>query len=101
MNYSPYLRVGVLLPRACIAFLCLLFSGASVFASTTDHSKLEELDREFKTGPEVTRPVSLVIPKLQAVAQDQALEVEFLNPDSKQRLGKKNVLNNFCITPPI
>ena len=26
---------------------------------------------------------------------------EFLNPDNKQRLGKRNILNNFCSQDPL
>ncbi|MGB5603943.1 MAG: multiheme c-type cytochrome, partial [Gammaproteobacteria bacterium] len=69
-------------------------------SSTADHSKFKELQKEFKTGPEVTKACI----KCHTEAAKQVMKTkhwtwEFLNPDNKQRLGKKNILNNFCITP--
>lgn len=67
--------------------------------TTADHSKFKELQREFKSGPEVTGACL-------GCHTEAALQIhrtkhwtwEYLNPDTKQMLGKKTVVNNFCIS---
>ena len=80
--------------------LFALFTGSAHAVSTADHTKFKELQTSFKSGPEVTR----VCIKCHTEAAKQIHKTkhwtwEFLNPDNKQRLGKRNILNNFCITP--
>jgi octaheme c-type cytochrome (tetrathionate reductase family) len=65
--------------------------------STTDHSKLEPLMREFTSGPEVTAACL----ECHTEASDQIMHTlhyswDYTNPDTGQRLGKRNVLNAFC-----
>lgn len=65
--------------------------------STADHSKFDELKKDFKSGPEVTK--ACLECHTEAAKQVHATKHwtwEFLNPDTKQKLGKKNVINNFC-----
>ena len=65
--------------------------------STADHSKFKELQKEFKSGPEVTK--ACLTCHTEAAKQIQKTKHwtwEFLNPDTKQKLGKKNIINNFC-----
>ena len=67
--------------------------------STVDHSKFEYLQKKFESGPEVTRAC------LQCHA-DAAKEIhrtkhwtwDYTNPKTGERLGKRNVVNNFCIS---
>ena len=66
-------------------------------SSTADHSKFEQLQRNFATGPEVTE--ACLECHTEAAKQVHATKHwtwEFVNPNTKQRLGKKNVINNVC-----
>ena len=69
--------------------------------STADHSRFKQLQREFASGPEVTK----VCLECHTEAAGQVHRTkhwtwDFLNPENQQRLGKKNVINNFCISIP-
>ena len=69
--------------------------------TTADHSKFKELQREFTSGPEVTKAcLTCHTEAAGQVHRTKHWNWEFLNPESKQRLGKKNVINNFCISIP-
>ncbi len=69
--------------------------------TTADHSKFKELQRPFASGPEVTAAcLTCHTEAAKQVQRTKHWKWEFLNPESKQRLGKKNVLNNFCISIP-
>jgi octaheme c-type cytochrome (tetrathionate reductase family) len=69
--------------------------------STADHTKFKELDRVFASGPEVTKAcLSCHTEAARQVHRTKHWTWEFMNPENKQRLGKKNVLNNFCISVP-
>lgn len=69
--------------------------------STADHSKFKELQRPFASGPEVTRAcIACHTEAAKQVHQSKHWTWEFLNPDTNQRLGKKNVINNFCTAVP-
>lgn len=65
--------------------------------STADHGKFKELQQSFQSGPEVTKACL-------ACHNDAAKQVqhtkhwtwEVIDPKSGQKLGKKNVINNFC-----
>jgi len=66
-------------------------------SSTADHTKFEELDREFATGPDVTRAcLKCHTEAAKQVQRTKHWTWEFLNPVTRQKLGKKNVINNFC-----
>ena len=89
----------------------MLFTGALIFfavtgialadsSSTADHSKFAELDKNFESGPQVTLAcLSCHTEAAKQVHNTKHWTWEFLNPVNNQKLGKKNVLNNFCITP--
>lgn len=82
--------------------LFLAFTAVPVLAgdSTADHSKYKELDRAFATAPEVTKAcLECHTEAAKQIHKTKHWTWEFLNPENKQRLGKKNILNNFCITP--
>jgi octaheme c-type cytochrome (tetrathionate reductase family) len=69
--------------------------------STADHSKFKELQRPFATGPDVTKAcLACHTEAAKQVHQSKHWTWEFLNPDTQQRLGKKNVINNFCTAVP-
>ena len=81
--------------------MLILFTCTSVLAdSTADHTKYEELDRVFTSAPEVTKAcLKCHTEAAKQIHKTKHWKWEFLNPDNNQRLGKKNILNNFCITP--
>ncbi len=67
-------------------------------ASTTDHSKLKELQGPFASGPEVTQ--ACIGCHTEAAKQVQGSihwTWELNNPDTGQRLGKKHVVNSYCV----
>jgi len=65
--------------------------------STADHSKFKELDKNFKSGPEVTEAcLSCHTEAAKQVHATKHWTWEFVNPATKRKLGKKNVINNFC-----
>jgi octaheme c-type cytochrome (tetrathionate reductase family) len=69
--------------------------------TTADHAKFKELQGPFKSGPEVTKAcLACHTEAAKQVHRTKHWTWEFLNPESKQKLGKKNVLNNFCISVP-
>jgi octaheme c-type cytochrome (tetrathionate reductase family) len=65
--------------------------------STADHSKFKVLDQEFASGPEVTKAcLSCHTEAAKQIHQTQHWKWEFVNPTTKQVLGKKHIVNNFC-----
>lgn len=64
--------------------------------STVDHSKLDVLQKEFASGPEVTQACL----SCHTQADDQLMHSIHFNwdyqSDSGQTLGKSNVINAFC-----
>ncbi|MCG7862406.1 MAG: tetrathionate reductase family octaheme c-type cytochrome [Candidatus Thiodiazotropha endolucinida] len=66
--------------------------------STADHSKFEQLQTKFKTGPEVTRAcLACHTNAAKQIHKSKHWRWEYDNPATGQKLGKKHVLNNFCI----
>jgi octaheme c-type cytochrome (tetrathionate reductase family) len=88
-----------------LVLVCLLVvHGHNVWAkpdnSTADHSKFEELQVEFKSGPEVTKAcLSCHTEAAKQIHKTTHWRWEYLNPDTKQKLGKSHILNNYCISP--
>lgn len=65
--------------------------------STADHSKFKELEKTFATGPEVTKAcLECHTEAAKQVHKTKHWTWEYLNPVTEQKLGKKNVINNFC-----
>ena len=74
--------------------------GAALAATvgTADHSKFEQLKKPFKSGPEVTKAcLACHTEAAHQVMKTSHWTWEYTNPANGQRLGKKTVLNNFCI----
>ena len=66
--------------------------------STADHSKFKELQGPFKTGSEVTQAcLSCHTEAGKQVMGTRHWTWEYTNPDTGQKLGKKTMLNSFCI----
>lgn len=65
--------------------------------STADHSKFEALKRNFKTGPEVTKAcLSCHTEAGKQVQHTKHWTWDITNPKTGQKLGKKNLINNYC-----
>jgi octaheme c-type cytochrome (tetrathionate reductase family) len=65
--------------------------------TTADHSKFEALQKDFKTGPEVTKAcISCHTEAAKQIHKTKHWTWEWINPENKQRLGKRWVVNNFC-----
>jgi octaheme c-type cytochrome (tetrathionate reductase family) len=69
--------------------------------STADHTKFKQLDKVFASGPEVTKAcLECHTEAAKQVQKTSHWTWEFMNPENRQRLGKKNVVNNFCTAVP-
>lgn len=96
--------MAILRPLAAASFLVsvLLALGPALAAksvSTADHSKFKELQQVFASGPEVTKAcIGCHTEAAKQVHRTKHWSWEFLNPDNGQTLGKKHVLNNYCIS---
>jgi len=67
--------------------------------TTADHSKFKELQREFGSGSEVTKAcLTCHTEAALQIHRTKHWTWELLNPATQQRLGKKNVINNYCLS---
>ena len=66
--------------------------------STADHSKFKELKGPFKTGEEVTKAcLSCHTEASKQVMNTRHWTWEYTDPQDGKTLGKKTMVNNFCI----
>jgi octaheme c-type cytochrome (tetrathionate reductase family) len=71
---------------------------ATASKSTADHTKYKELRRDFKTGPEVTEAcLECHTEASKQIHKTTHWTWAFKNPITGQELGKKNIINNFCV----
>ena len=74
---------------------------AKLLTSTADHSKFKELQQNFKSGPEVTKAcLACHTEAAKQVHKTKHWTWEWVNPENNQKLGKRNVINNFCTATP-
>lgn len=67
--------------------------------STADHSQFEALDQKFETGPDVTKAcLGCHTEAAKQIHKTTHWTWEYENPETGQLLGKKNVVNNFCLS---
>ncbi|MEW6165766.1 MAG: tetrathionate reductase family octaheme c-type cytochrome [Pseudomonadota bacterium] len=65
--------------------------------STADHGKFKELQKDFKSGPEVTRTcLACHTDAAKQVQHTKHWTWEVVDARTGQKLGKKNIINNFC-----
>ena len=90
---------------AALTAIALALPGFAAHASdvklntTADHSKFKELQREFTSGPEVTKAcLTCHTEAAKQIHRTKHWTWEVINPENQQRLGKKHVINNFCIS---
>ncbi len=84
--------------RTRLAIFAALASlmGAPALAAV-DHGKFAPLQREFKSGPEVTRAcLTCHRGAARQIQQTQHWKWEYVSPDTGQLLGKRHLVNNFC-----
>ncbi len=92
--------INAIIHLGTICILWVLIAGSAYATSTADHTKFKELQASFNTGPDVTRAcIKCHTEAAKQIHKTKHWTWEFLNPDNKQRVGKRNILNNFCITP--
>jgi octaheme c-type cytochrome (tetrathionate reductase family) len=66
--------------------------------STADHSKFKELQGPFASGPEVTKAcLACHTEAAKQLHKTTHWKWEFYNELTKQKLGKRTVVNNFCV----
>ncbi|MFO7542433.1 MAG: tetrathionate reductase family octaheme c-type cytochrome [Thiobacillus sp.] len=110
MKLGNYMRILALVAGAALAVSTTQAStdpapstpkAAKAGNSTADHSKFKELQRDFASGPEVTKACLVCHTEAaKQVHKSSHWTWEFLNPKTGQHLGKKNVINNFCTAVP-
>jgi len=70
-----------------------------VKTSTADHGQFESLQKEFTSGPDVTKAcLECHTEAAKQVHKTKHWTWEYKNEDTGQLLGKRNVINNFCIS---
>ena len=84
---------------ATVVTVLALGTASAAQQSTADHGAFKELQGPFGSGPEVTRACL----KCHTEAASQVMKTphwtwEYKNPATGQTLGKRHVLNNFCIS---
>jgi octaheme c-type cytochrome (tetrathionate reductase family) len=102
-NVNHKLKLFLLLPCYLLMFAggsqaSIQQASKSTQSSTADHSQFEQLQRDFKSGPEVT--AACLECHTEAAKQLQKTTHwtwAFKNNLTGQTLGKKNVINNFCV----
>jgi octaheme c-type cytochrome (tetrathionate reductase family) len=66
-------------------------------SSTADHTKFEELQQEFKTGPDVTKAcLSCHTEAAKQIHKTTHWNWLITHPETGQTLGKAKVINSFC-----
>jgi octaheme c-type cytochrome (tetrathionate reductase family) len=70
---------------------------AKAVKSTADHTTFKALQRDFASGPEVTKAcLTCHTEAAKQIHKTQHWKWEYVNPATKQVLGKRRVVNNFC-----
>jgi octaheme c-type cytochrome (tetrathionate reductase family) len=73
-------------------------SGNRPTTSTADHTKFKALQGPFKSGEEVTQAcLECHTEAAKQVMATRHWTWDYINPGTGQRLGKKTMLNSFCI----
>ncbi|MCU7835031.1 MAG: tetrathionate reductase family octaheme c-type cytochrome [gamma proteobacterium symbiont of Taylorina sp.] len=70
----------------------------AAISSTADHSKFEILQKQFATGPDVTKAcLSCHTEASTQLHKTKHWNWTFTNPDTGQEVGKKSIINNYCL----
>lgn len=81
-----------------IGLLIWVWPVGAIALTTADHSKFKELQQNFQSGQQVTRAcLGCHTEAAKQVMKTKHWTWEALNPNTSQKLGKKTLVNNFCI----
>ena len=100
---TAHIRPKILLSGLFIGVFGVFLSNAVLAAtdpnpSTADHSKFEQLKGPFATGPEVTKAcLGCHTEAAKQLHKTSHWTWAYENQITGQTLGKKNVVNNFCV----
>lgn len=73
-------------------------AAAAAAASTADHREFDILRQSFATGPEVTRAcLSCHTEAARQIRETIHWTWSFTHPETGQQLGKRHLVNNFCM----
>lgn len=100
------LKNSVLLSGILYSFLFVICSNSyssvetpKVISSTADHTKFEILQKKFATGPDVTKAcLSCHTEASNQLHKTKHWNWTFTNPDTGQEVGKKSIINNYCLS---
>ncbi len=82
----------------CVSVLAGFVPGAA-FTATIDHASFPALQGPFATGPDVTKACLSCHPDAaKQVHKSIHWTWDYTNPKTGQKLGKRNVINNFCVS---
>lgn len=92
---------GLMFGFLCVAFPALAATDPalpSATPTTADHSKFKELEGPFATGPDVTKAcLQCHTEASKQIQHTTHWTWAFDNPVTGQELGKRNIVNNFCV----
>ena len=92
MKNHPY-QIHTAMLLFCALVMAAL-SSVSIASTTADHSKFEELDKDFKTGPEVTQAcLSCHTEAAKQIHKTKHWNWEVVNPETGQKLGLLHCLS--------
>jgi octaheme c-type cytochrome (tetrathionate reductase family) len=92
----PGLRMLMLLLLALVAAAPLALAAPG--KTTADHTRFKELQGPFRSGEEVTKVcLSCHTEAAKQVMDTRHWTWEYTNPQTGQKLGKRTMLNSFCI----
>ena len=100
------LKNGVLTSGILYFFLFAICSNSysnvetvKIISSTADHTKFEILQNKFATGPDVTKAcLSCHTEASKQLHKTKHWNWTFTNPDTGQEVGKKSIINNYCLS---
>ena len=82
----------------CLAIFVVPDLAHAITGGTADHKKFEVLQQDFKSGPEVTKAcLSCHTEAARQVMKTQHWTLESFSPSTGKKVGKKALINNFCI----
>ncbi|MDM8567158.1 tetrathionate reductase family octaheme c-type cytochrome [Candidatus Halobeggiatoa sp. HSG11] len=94
------MKIRLIYSFLTLFFICYVTNAYSIDTnghSTADHKKFKILQSPLLTGPEVTKAcLSCHTEAAKQVHKTIHWQWQFTHPDTKQLLGKKNVINSFC-----
>lgn len=94
-TFARAIHMGLVLAST---LLLAALTQAADYRTTADHSKFKELKGPFKSGSEVTEIcIGCHTEASKQVMATRHWTWEYTNPATGQKLGKKTMLNSFCI----